>query len=112
MHEDADLASSEVMYLFWFDANNYLAIEEDGGGNVQVKLASTSGDLAKTVTYSRDQTITITVDFDNDDLTIAGATTGDGTVSGTLSDWPSATLYVGSDDGPSNHIFGRLSEPA
>jgi hypothetical protein len=111
MHEDSDLATSEVMYLYYLNSTNYLSLTEDGLGSVQAKLATTSGNIVKTVTYSRDQTVTITPDFVSGDLITAGFTTGNGTTSGTVSDWPSATLHVGSDSTPANHIFGRMSEP-
>ncbi len=111
MHKDADLATSEVMYLYFVDSNNYLAIEEDGAGNVQIKWKTTSGTVVKTVTYSRDQTPRVTVDFTTGDLLTAGFTTGDGTTNGTVSDWPATTLYVGHDSSTLNSIFGRMSEP-
>jgi len=111
MHASTDLATSEVMYLYYTDANNYLAVAEDGGGNTQIKWVTTSGTVVKTVTYSSDQTSTVTVDFATGDLITAGFTTGDGTTNGTVSDWPATTLYVGSDSTPDNHIFGRMSEP-
>ena len=111
MHASSDLATSEVMYLYWLDASNHLSLTEDGAGNVQAKLATTSGNIVKTVTYSRDQTVTITPDFVGDQLITTGFTTGNGAVAGTLSDWPSSTLHVGSDSTPANHVFGRMSEP-
>lgn len=110
-HSDTDLATSDVHYAYYVNATNYLAIEEDGLGAVQAKLATTSGNLVKTITYSSDQVITLTPDFVAGELTVAGATTGDGTVSGTVSAWPAATLHIGSDSTPANHLFGTISEP-
>ena len=111
MHASVDVLSAAVHYIFYTDASNYLSLTEDGGGNVQAKLATTGGNLVKTITYSRDQVVTLTPDFAAGSLTVAGATTGDGTVGGTVGDWPSGTLHALVNASAGDQLFGTASEP-
>lgn len=59
---------------------------KDGGGNVRVQLTSAAGVgptiFSSVLTFSANQPITVTLDFSACSLTVAGATTGNGTVSG------------------------------
>ena len=109
--EGGDLANSDQHMVVWLDSSNFLCIEKTAGAVYQVRFATTSGDVTRTITNSRNQTLTLTVDFANGKLTVSGATTGDGTASGTVSDWPLSTTHFGSTSVPGDSFFGLIGEP-
>jgi hypothetical protein len=62
----------------------------------------------QTVTFSRGQALTITAKPTAGSLTVAGATTGNGTATGTGLGWLAAqTLYIGGDAAGANNVTGR-----
>lgn len=114
----AELAAlSADSYLFVrHDTNNMIQVSR-GGGSPRVRLiANAVTQIDAAITWSRDQLITLTVDWDARTLTIAGATTGNGTFAlAGAGDWTSAlstTLYVGAaNSGGSGPWFGAISRP-
>ena len=110
-HSNADvIADTSGHVIFLIDANDFLGIVESGGDAIVVWSAN-GNIISRIITYSRDQKLTITLDFAAGDLTVAGATTGDGTTNGTANDWTTGTLYVGLDDASGQPSFGLISEP-
>lgn len=63
-----------------------VVMSKDGGGNVRVQLTTTAGVgptiFSSVLTWSANQAITVTLDFSVCSLTVSGATTGNGTVTG------------------------------
>ncbi len=107
----SDLANNDQHFLYHWDASNFLVIEKTAGGVYQVRLATTGGDLTRTITNSRDQTLKLTQDLGVGALTVEGATTGDGTDTGTVTALPSSTLNLGGDGGSGSEAFCLISEP-
>lgn len=107
-----DLANSDQHMLFYNDTSNFLCVEKTAGGVYQVRMATSSGDLTRIVTNSRDDTVIITPDYAGGNLTVANFTTGDGTASGTVSDLPVSTLHVGTNGANEKHAYMLLSEPS
>lgn len=107
----SDVQGLETHYIFYIDANNNLAITETGG-QVQVVWKTSGGNVVRTLTLaSRQMIITITVDFTTGDLTIAGATTGNGTTNGTVGNWSGSRVYIGMSSTPSQRFDGAIAEP-
>lgn len=115
-HASTDLATSEIKYLYYLDANNFLAIRENGSGEVHAVLATGGGDIVVPIVYDRGGKLSFDLDFVGSQfggtLGVRGCTSGGMAVGGTVSDWPDAiTLFRGSDSTPDNHIDGRMSLP-
>ncbi len=112
MFAHGDLANSESHEVFYIDASNHLQIDKTGGGDARVRLVAGGAPISVVnVQYSRDQTLTLTVDFPAGELTLSGFTVGDGTYSGAITGgWPSATLHVGTNGLNVAHLYGRISE--
>lgn len=63
---------------------------------------------ALTITFSRAQSLTITAKPSAGSITVSGATSGNGTNTGTGAAWASSsTLYVGGDNTGGNNVTGR-----
>lgn len=79
----------------------------------EVFTSGVSRGVSSGLTFSRHQKLTLTWDWVARELTIAGATTGNGTVSLTSTDeWPTAaTIRWGGRQGGALECFARYSEP-
>lgn len=110
----SELQTGEIRYILYVDANNYLAIVEDAGV-VYVRLATTGGTIQRaftaTAAASRPYILTLTINHEDEEITIDGAQTGNGTTAGTRSDWPQQRLWVGMDSLQANQLRGALGEP-
>lgn len=106
----AEGGTSQRHNVFWLGASNALYLVENGGV-YDLHLDSTGENLSVPgLTFSRNQELTITVDWSAGTLTVAGAATGNGSDSGTPGGW-SGTVYVGCNDTPADHFDGLISEP-
>lgn len=116
MHASTDLATSEIKYLYYLDANNFLAIRENGSGEVHAVLATGGGDIVVPIVYGRGGKLSFDMDWIGSQFGgtfgVRGCAAGGLAVGGTVDAWPDAiTLFRGSDSTPDNHIDGRLSLP-
>lgn len=92
----ANIAVTNTEYrMVAIDSTNYVRIREDNTGTVRVEFYFGGFAVTRTVTFSRGQPLTITCEPNAGRLTVAGATTGDGSVTTTPAVWPTATLQVG-----------------
>lgn len=95
--------------LFTTDATTYIRLVISGGNCIL--QTNNGGGVAhnSTITFSRDQLITVTVEPTAGRTTVSGATTGNGTASGNAASWVSAAMQVGGQSGsqPSFSRFGR-----
>ncbi|NIR31663.1 MAG: hypothetical protein GWN84_20595 [Gammaproteobacteria bacterium] len=105
--QDGD--THEVLHM---DAFNFLRIKK-GGGNLQAVMQSNGLQIGKVITLdSRQQIATLTVDFTAGSLTVAGATTGNGTVSNSsMLPWPIKRTYIGCDANGADNFNGGIGEP-
>jgi hypothetical protein len=85
----------------YFNASNQIVVRQGGADVV------TTGAL----TWSADQAITLTFDASAGSVTVAGATTGNGTTTDTSWTMPAGDVQVGNDAALSTAFFGALSEP-
>jgi len=99
--------SNEDWRLVQVGSADYLRIRKNT--NCVVELVCGSAVVASlTVTFSRAQALTIRAIPSAGSLTVAGATTGNGTNVGTGAAWASgSTLYVGGDNASGNNATGR-----
>lgn len=90
-------------------AQNYLEVLNSGGLiAVRAVEANTPRVTRTPITFSRFQPITITVRPSAGQITVAGATTGNGTTTGTPFNWPAGTLTWGANTGGSGPAMGRF----
>lgn len=109
---DTDMAASETHQIAFIASGEELVLAKTAGGVVQVQLQTTGGNLAvTTITFARYTSMTITVDFPRSSLTLAGADTGDGVATGTVTGWAAGTLYLASTSTPDEHFYGLVSLP-
>lgn len=109
----AELAAGGVAVLASFGGANDV-LQYDGDANAfEIVTSGTRRGITSALTFSRHQKLTLKQDWINRELTISGATTGNGTVSLSSSDeWPSnVTLRIGGEQGGANEESVRLSEP-
>lgn len=79
-------------------------------GTGVVRILTASGGVVVTtgaLTWSAYQTVTFTVDASAGTLTVSGATTGDGTYTGTAWTWPTGDLVIGSSR-PASGVYSRI----
>jgi len=111
----AALAYDPSIYLR--DATHHLAISRGGGApKMQLTVGGVVVALSSALTWSAHQKLTVTIDWDARTMTVAGATTGDGTTAitgvGTWADATGTVLRVGSSDAAgATPLFGCLSRP-
>lgn len=106
----AEIVSSNTdLRILQVGASDYVRIRKNT--NCAVELVCGGSIVATlTVTFSRAQALTITAIPSSGSLTVAGATTGNGTNTGSGAAWPAATtLYVGADNAAGNNFFGRIA---
>ncbi len=93
------------------NTDHFLALIVSGGA-AYLLLEIGGTDIAEVgpITWSRDQKLTFTAKPSAGSVTVAGATTGDGTdAPGGGSAWPSGqTLHIGSDNSGNGNAFGRF----
>ena len=83
-------------------------IRENGGVCVVELVQAHTVRAPLTVTFSRGQALTITAKPSAGSITVSGATTGNGTNTGTGGAWTSGqTIYVGGDSAALNNVTGR-----
>lgn len=104
------VTANEDWRLVQIGANDYLRIRKSGA-NCVVDLVcggvvvATSG----AITFPAYQQLTITAKPSAGSLVVAGASTGNGTYTGTGAAWAAAsTLYVGGDNAGANNVTGRF----
>lgn len=102
--------ATQTLFSFAEDASERISFEISGGS---LYLRVYSGGALKVssnaLTFSRDQVLTVAVDGASGSITVSGATSGNGTVSGTT--WtrtPGSTLYVGALSDGTQHFDGGL----
>ena len=107
-----ELAAGDSDVLVSFGGTND-EIRYVGDANAfEVVTSGTRRGISSAVTFSRHQKLTLTVDWHARELTVAGATSGNSTVSLSSTDeWPSnVTLRVGGEQGGTAEAFGRYSD--
>jgi len=111
----AALAYDPTIYLR--DATHHLAISRGAGTpKVQLTVGGVVVALSSALTWSAHQQLTVTIDWNARTMTVAGATTGNGTTAitgvGTWADATGTVLRVGSSDAAgATPLFGCLSRP-
>ena len=101
--------SNEFSTLFAVSANDYISVED---GTFKM-FANGVEILSQVLDFSRWQTMTFTIDRPANEITISGATSGNGTYNPVTWDaWVSGqTVYVGQDHTNAKHAFGYITEP-
>ena len=108
----AELTAGDVDTLVSFGGTND-EIRYVGDANAfEVVTSGTRRGITSALTFSRHQKLTFTVDWHAREFTVAGASSGNGTVSLSSTDeWPSnVTLRVGGRQGATQEAFGRYSD--
>lgn len=108
-----DEVDSDVVLLSFGGADDELRYVASTD-KFEVFTSGVSRGASSALTFSRHQKLTLTLDWPARELTISGATTGNGTVSLTSTDeWPSTgvTLRIGGRQGGALECFGRYTEP-
>lgn len=105
---------SQIHHIFYSGTGaDYLALVTPGTSGT-VRLRCNGINYNNAVTWDSTSEITITVDWVSEEITIAGALTGNGTFSfAGATQWPAAALYIG-DDHVANinrAFFGAISQP-
>lgn len=99
-----------VIFAFNTGSTNRLYFRRAGSDCV-ISVAQSGVKLTSgAITFSRCQTLTLTFDSVAGSVTVAGATTGDGTTVGTTWTMPAGTLYVGNRESftlPFSGVIGR-----
>ncbi len=105
----AQTANTGVIFS-WANVSSYLILGIAGGVvTVRMITGSVTRIISNTITFSRDQLLTITAEPSAGRLTVAGATTGDGTVTGTACTIDSGIMNVADTNAPGAFsLFGRL----
>lgn len=108
-----DHQDGETYWLYSFGgANDGIYITKSGGNaTVAVVTGGVVRVSSSTITWSRHQKLTVTVTPAAGQVTIAGATTGNGTQTGTAYTFPSSTLRVGGILSGTGEAFCRISQP-
>ena len=105
-------ATSQWAMMFHFDGNEGVLFRP-GGGATRISVSNSVGGIRveRTVTFDAHQELKVTVDPAAGDLTVEGATTGDGTSNVTPWTWGSvANVDIGAQSTIRN-FFGLLGEP-
>lgn len=113
-----DASSAEIVNatedwrLIQVGANDFLRIRYVLAAGCRVELVIGGAVIASTVvTFSRGQALTLTAKPSAGKLVVSGATTGDGTYTGSGTAWPSATtLYVAGDNAGGHPATGRFCD--
>lgn len=103
------VSANEDWRLLQVGANDYVRIRNVTGTCKAELVCGGSIVAALSITFSRGQALTITAKPSAGSITVSGATTGDGTNTGTGAAWASsATLYVGGNNAGGNNATGRF----
>jgi phage tail P2-like protein len=106
--EAADTATETLLaYGAGTDDRIYIS----GSNEIVVRQGGANAVTTGALTWSADQAITLTFDASAGSVTVAGATTGDGTTTDTSWTMPAGDVQVGNDAALSTAFFGALSEP-
>lgn len=103
----ATAAAPTTAYVFYLDANNYLALVS--GTTVRLRADGNNTDVGS-LSWAAYAEIGIDVDFAGGALTVTG---GGGGSASPSDDWSgsSADVTVGSDTTPANHLWGTVTRP-
>lgn len=94
------------------DANNEVRFQSSAGCVVRVVSGGVTMVTSNVLTFSAHQKLRITVNPILGSITVSGATTGDGTVTGTPWAWATAaSVRCGGRNAGSAEFYGRISEP-
>jgi hypothetical protein len=108
----ANMASGDTYVLFSFGgANDVIQIRHNGTAViVEVKQGGAVKVASSAITFSQHQPLDLTFDSAAGEITVAGATTGNGTTTATSWTMTNATLRVGAVQGTgASPFFGRYS---
>lgn len=110
---NTECTNGDQRWLFSFGGANDGIYVDTTGGNVTVVVVAGGSIVAQSgaLTFSRQQKITVTVRPATGALTVSGATTGNGTVTGTPWTFANSTLRVGGILSANNEAFCRISQP-
>lgn len=113
----SEAPASAFMYLFQAGSGGVLYFYKNAG-NLELRMdrLTTGGAITpRVLMFSAHQQLTLKVDWPAQELTISGATSGDGTVALSHTDWnltPSTDpLYVGLSASNTRALYGVLSRP-
>ena len=106
--EAAD-TSTETLFAFGSGTDNRAHI--DSSNRVVVREGGVDVVTTGALTWSADQAITLTFDAALGSVTVAGATTGDGTTTDTAWTMPTGDVQVGNDAALGTAFFGAISAP-
>lgn len=107
---DSDFARHATnSYVFYRSASDYLMLDDTGRWRLNI-----NGNLivqTNNGAWNAGDVITLTGDFINGQLTVAGTGASDGVFSNTAGVWPDGTLEVGRRSGVNHYWFGLITEP-
>ena len=99
----------ETLFSFGTGLNNRIVILPDN--RVQVYVGAAGKVLTTALTWSRKQPIKLYFNSVSGKIKVEGATTGNGTYTGTSWTMPSGDLYLGNESSYATPYFGSISKP-
>lgn len=106
----ADLTTGDTFYLASYgDANNGVYI--DDAGKVTVKVGGATKVQSSAITCSKFQKLTVAVRPADGAIVVSGATSGNGTYTGTSYAFPASPLRIGGIYGGNGEAFGSFGTP-
>jgi hypothetical protein len=103
-----EVVSGNISYAWSIGGVNQGGGVHVNAGVTSIYAAGSAGAVENTVTFSRGQLITVTVEPTLGRLTIAGCTTGNGVFTGTIGALTSAAFFVGCFRDSTKQLYGRL----
>jgi hypothetical protein len=108
--DDAD-TSTETIFAFATGTDDRIYLD-DSTGQIVVRVGGSNVVSSSALTWSRGQTMTVTVDAVAGTINVSGATTGDGEQSGTAWYFPAGDdVQVGNDSALATAFFGAIGAP-
>lgn len=105
------IAHAAEMVIAAISTTDYVALCVDSGAaKVRLVQGGTQRAITGALTWSADQVLTITWAPSAGSITVAGATTGNGTSSGTGAAWSSGTLRIGALSDGTKPIFAHYTD--
>lgn len=100
---------TDTLFAFGAGLDNRISI--NASNQVVVRQGGTDRVTTGALTWSADQAITLTFDAAAGTAIVAGATTGNGTTTGTAWTMPTGDVQVGNDAALGTAFFGAISPP-
>jgi hypothetical protein len=94
-------------------SDSYILLQRNAGSPRFQLIANGVTTSCPAITWSSPQKLTLTIDWDAGTITVAGATTGNGTTAITGGDWTAETsdIKIGTNFISGTHLWGTISRP-